>query len=777
MRINHNIQALNAYRQLSQNQITVSKHLERLSSGMRINKASDDAAGLAISEKMRSQIRGLNAAERNTLDGVSLIQTAEGALDSVHKMLQRMRELAVQAANGTYAEIDRDAIQQEVNQLLSEINRVGNTTEFNTRKLLNGDMEAAPVTQFLGNQMEDLSDINDIADIYFNIEVEGERNTNMVSVNVPFPLDDVGDPRGFQSYAELAGAVEKAINESLARNGADNEVKVLLQGELSGNPRLMIINDMNARDGKVFRIYNKLGVGATEALGLYGAQESKIKPETSAQLYGGVVKNYKVEVIEDEDTNEYYANIPHLKVGEKYVIDEVEILVVEGIPDPDPDDIEGMLEDGKAIIYQAVHGAQVSSLLDAINDNDDITTDYSSATIDGTIINFGTDEPTISIIPDDKISLQGTLSLFIDGEEISLDFSNSKLIAKDDLAGVIETKINSSLKGSQNVSVTMDNDRLIFTSGLTGSRSELTVLENSTSDLLETLGLTANMRAIGTAPRVAEVSSFAIPANGFNINSDNSQLQVVIDGEPVTAVIKEGAYNSQEDYQRLARELEDSINKATTKAADVRVSYDGVRFTISSSLNGSGSELRILTGSAGDASTVLGFAVQNMGKWDTGSNHDAAVNLQLGANEGQTMGLSIGDTRSFALGLTVLGQAEGYSTVNNVTDGVSQITKEKALDFTDFENAAKAITRIDRAINTISIERSKLGAMQNRLEYTVNNLKVFTENLTASESRIRDADMALEMTNLTKNNIINQAATAMLAQANQLPQGILQLLQ
>nr|WP_279237720.1 flagellin [Heliorestis acidaminivorans] len=141
------------------------------------------------------------------------------------------------------------------------------------------------------------------------------------------------------------------------------------------------------------------------------------------------------------------------------------------------------------------------------------------------------------------------------------------------------------------------------------------------------------------------------------------------------------------------------------------------------------------------------------------------------------MGLSIGDTRSFALGLTVLGQAEGYSTVNNVTDGVSQITKEKALDFTDFENAAKAITRIDRAINTISIERSKLGAMQNRLEYTVNNLKVFTENLTASESRIRDADMALEMTNLTKNNIINQAATAMLAQANQLPQGILQLLQ
>ncbi|MDD2421501.1 MAG: flagellin [Heliobacteriaceae bacterium] len=140
------------------------------------------------------------------------------------------------------------------------------------------------------------------------------------------------------------------------------------------------------------------------------------------------------------------------------------------------------------------------------------------------------------------------------------------------------------------------------------------------------------------------------------------------------------------------------------------------------------------------------------------------------------MGISLGDIRSRALGLTVLGQTEGFSSVNNVTDGVSQITIEKAFDLTDFQNAAKAITLVDTAINTVSIERSKLGAMQNRLEHTVNNLRTFNENLTASDSRIRDADMALEMTEYTKNNIIMQAATAMLAQANQLPQGILQLL-
>jgi flagellin len=141
MRINHNIAALNTYRQLTVNTNQSGKALERLSSGLRINRAGDDAAGLAISEKMRGQIRGLNQASRNAQDGISLIQTAEGALQECHAILQRMRELAVQAANTTNADIDCSEIQNEINQLTSEINRIGNTTEFNTMKLLNGGSE------------------------------------------------------------------------------------------------------------------------------------------------------------------------------------------------------------------------------------------------------------------------------------------------------------------------------------------------------------------------------------------------------------------------------------------------------------------------------------------------------------------------------------------------------------------------------------------------------------------------------------------------------------
>ncbi|QGQ48140.1 flagellin [Metabacillus sediminilitoris] len=143
MRINHNIAALNTYRQLNSASTNQSKSMEKLSSGLRINKAGDDAAGLAISEKMRGQIRGLDQASRNSQDGISLIQTAEGALNETHDILQRMRELSVQSANDTNTAQDRTNIQDEMNQLTKEVDRIRDTTQFNTKNLLNGSMDGA----------------------------------------------------------------------------------------------------------------------------------------------------------------------------------------------------------------------------------------------------------------------------------------------------------------------------------------------------------------------------------------------------------------------------------------------------------------------------------------------------------------------------------------------------------------------------------------------------------------------------------------------------------
>src|SRR4051794_1148542 len=137
LRIQNNVEAFNAHRNLSAVSAKVTESMERLSSGYRINRAADDAAGLAISEKMRAQIRGLAQAQRNSADGVSLVQTAEGALQTVHSMLQRVRELAVQYKNGTLSAGNQSAIQSEVYQLASEIERIGNTTKFNGISLLN----------------------------------------------------------------------------------------------------------------------------------------------------------------------------------------------------------------------------------------------------------------------------------------------------------------------------------------------------------------------------------------------------------------------------------------------------------------------------------------------------------------------------------------------------------------------------------------------------------------------------------------------------------------
>lgn len=148
MRINNNLMAMNTHRQLGIANNSGAKSMEKLSSGQRINRAGDDAAGLSISEKMRGQIRGLTQASSNAQDGVSLIQTAEGALDETHSILQRMRELSVQAANDTNVDVDREALQSEVDELVSELDRIADNTEFNTKKILNGDLASGSEITF-----------------------------------------------------------------------------------------------------------------------------------------------------------------------------------------------------------------------------------------------------------------------------------------------------------------------------------------------------------------------------------------------------------------------------------------------------------------------------------------------------------------------------------------------------------------------------------------------------------------------------------------------------
>ncbi|MEK3825583.1 MULTISPECIES: flagellin Hag [Paenibacillus] len=204
MIINHNIAAMNTHRQLGANTTNTNKAIEKLSSGLRINRAGDDAAGLAISEKMRGQIRGLDMATKNAQDSISLIQTAEGALNETHSILQRMRELAVQSSNDTNTDKDRTALQDEVNELAKEITRISNTTEFNTKKLLNGFADSG-------------SSVTSAANLSFHIGANADQNISLTIKAMDAASLGVGAATGSTSATGgTAAAVTGGISISSA---------------------------------------------------------------------------------------------------------------------------------------------------------------------------------------------------------------------------------------------------------------------------------------------------------------------------------------------------------------------------------------------------------------------------------------------------------------------------------------------------------------------------------------------------------------------------------
>ena len=208
MVVQHNMSAMNANRMLSGVSSAQSKSTEKLSSGYRINRAADDAAGLSISEKMRGQIRGLNQASTNAQDGISLIQTAEGALNESHSILQRMRELSVQASNGTETDDDREAVQSEIEQLQSELTRISETTEFNTMKLLDGSRSGSAVSASVSKsaasaltKVDATTQVNTAADT-FNALASGKDSTLAVTVI---------DKNGNSSTVKVTISVGKAL--------------------------------------------------------------------------------------------------------------------------------------------------------------------------------------------------------------------------------------------------------------------------------------------------------------------------------------------------------------------------------------------------------------------------------------------------------------------------------------------------------------------------------------------------------------------------------------
>lgn len=279
MIINHNIPALNTYRQLTGNNTQVSKNMEKLSSGLKINRAGDDAAGLAISEKMRAQIRGLDMATKNAQDGISLIQTAEGALNETHAILQRMRELAVQSANDTNEDnVDRAALQAELDELLSEIDRIANDTEFNTKKLLNGDL-AKPAAAGSG-----ASGAADTGGLVFHIGANEGQNIRLHINSMK------SEALGRVAAGSGSGAVAAKMISALKENG--------ITSQSNADEAISVINDainqvsterskMGAYQNRLEHTINNLGASSENL----SAAESRIRDVDMAKEMMAFTKN------------------------------------------------------------------------------------------------------------------------------------------------------------------------------------------------------------------------------------------------------------------------------------------------------------------------------------------------------------------------------------------------------------------------------------------------------------------------------------------------------
>ena len=613
MRIQHNIAALNSYRQLAGNNSAVSKNLEKLSSGYRINRAGDDAAGLAISEKMRAQITGLEAAQKNANDGISLIQTAEGSLQEVHSMLNRMVSLATMSSNGTYEDTNRAQYQKEVDSLLEEIDRIAQSANFNGQKLLDGTLSTAAAT--------------------YSVDVSALKGAAATDILDAGTTAAAATANATESASGTAGTV-RLHKDATQNNKTSFEVDLssLKLTTAANNNETAILQltvgdgDVTLKLGKDFDTTEKIANGIAELLNgktQTGNTNAFTGTATGCQANGNAMYDVTVE-------------------GSVLKFDMKNAAAIT-----DADDFEGNLA--------------VSATF--------------TANTSGSTINNATGGP------------------------IALGTGNVK---------------EGSLAGNGNLAAAM------FT-------------------------LTADDITNGSAIKLGnETYVFASDKETAEGLKHNASVKVV----DITDIMKDETLDATGKLNAAA----DKLTQVATGNTTFDVTHTGTAGQISVQERASNT--------TGDMTTVDGVMKQ-LKKFAP----DTLV-IKTPAATGKALTLQVGDT------------SEDYQKISVSIDGTSaKGLGLENLDISTEEAAGNSINTIKNAIDKVSDIRAGLGALQNRLDHTLNNLGVTTENITAAESRIRDTDMAQEMMNYTKNNILVQAAQAMLAQANQVPQGVLQLLQ
>ena len=705
MRIQHNIMAMSAYRNYTNNVSAMKKNLEKLSSGYKINRAGDDAAGLAISEKMRAQITGLETAQKNAKDGISLVQTAEGALTEVHDMLNRMVELATQSANGTYDNTtDRAQMQKEVDQLLDEINRIADSSNFNGIKLLDGTLGLDTDTYTIGNV--------------------GAVDPEAVS--------------GFNTgiLATTAGTAVAGTNTILHADG-----KEAVAGEFTIDLQQATVNGLKATEQGKFKL--NIGGVAVATLTAAATQKGNLDAKTMAAMVASAFKGTAAAnslmitsagAFAKGATGNKNLYLSATDNGDGTVTFKVNAYT-----------------NGTGA-YTAITSTNLKDAMDAVgsaaaNKKLDVTVAVAANGM-GTVAN-GNNVGTLDITNNQKAEAGklGNTVLTIDPTKIKdgsvLNIAGEKYtfaIGKD-----------SAYKSGTNV-------------------IDLTGIVKDASDLSGTL---TQQQKDDIAAAITRATAGNKTLNvGFK-NNDWTQMTLTekSDGQgnsasTVTDAMKK-AMSTKDGFQKLVSltgpALAAGQSVKGTPKDDTSLTIGGKRFTFNKAGEGSDKNATYIKTSDGMAGLSAALKAAGIAHEFDGADK---ITVRGGTILGKGLTLQIGDTADSFNQLNVGVQDMHASSLG--IDGLKINTEEKA---------QLAIDKIKTAINTVSDVRGTLGATQNRLDHTINNLSVMTENIQDAESTIRDVDVAEEMMAYTKNNILIQSAQAMLAQANQVPQGVLQLLQ
>ena len=780
---NTNLFSLSSLVAAGRNQGDLSQSINRLSSGLRINSFMDDPSRMSISEKMRGFILGLQTSSQNAQDGISYLQTAEGATTEITNMLQRMRELSVEGANGVYSANDRLEIQKEIDQLKAEIDRISETTQFNTKKLINGESSGA-----WNSGTDKISAVinGTVADGNYDISVDVKPGQNQVQSTQIFTLreGELGAYVGNQGTTNI-GEVSSPDN---IKDTADGSYNVTVANPTDGGATGDVMNSSMDFINSYQKEGSNMAFGAVSATAL----------KTNESGY------FMIEFTENSTTAEngagYRVKFISAETGEEgqWIDFETEDGKLKGSYDSNGFNLEfeipmlagaDTVNDGDKFLFSVTDAKDVTNNEDLMA-NGGGALQISQNGVQGPVIVYN--QPNSLTKPDDKdgiveynnvtvhmVTLDSETGTFDTGE-ITLGFQENTGAAGNGqtLGGTASIEVR---KGGEAATATTKLSELanfVDENGveLFASTQELKIYGNNTNttiylegddtiqDVVEKI-TKAITQDLGMGSGLTEVDKKLVSFNqiegtGFGVVPGTMILQSALTG-------KDGELSfigSQKLMDALGLEVvqESSQNIQTITATDNLTGVVvGERVTSNSRVTDviPGIDLIVDTRTGVDAYYNTGtgkidFKPSNRLENQNLNLHivDARTEIQIGTEKGEKLDVSLPALNTAALGI-------GNTNINTQ------------------EDAQRAITEVDNALSKVVSARSKIGAHVNRLNSTINTLATAEENTTASESRIRDTDIAKETTAMTTAQVAYQANIAILAQANQIPAIALSLLQ